>query len=96
MSKGVRTLEYFEPELLLGDRLDAGMTQGELARRSGIPPSNISHWESGIHIPSRKQYRKVIKVLDKAEDESPSDWIWRRYNPTWSMQHEDDWQYPDD
>lgn len=88
-------LHSFDPQLFHGDRLDAGLTLMELSRRSRVNRVALWRWEQGVVTPSRKKYELVQRVLAKAEDECPPDWIWRRYNPTWSLQHEDDWLEPD-
>jgi len=41
-----------------------GMSQAELARRSGIGQSTLSQWESGEHKPRFEQLKKVLDALE--------------------------------
>lgn len=45
-------------------RGELGWTQEELAERIGIPPSAISHWESGRRKPSYDNLRLIIEVME--------------------------------
>lgn len=49
-------------DLLKEARLRAGLTQEELARRSGRPQSTIARWESGGVRPSLESLREVIRA----------------------------------
>ena len=44
-------------------RADAGLTQGELAERSGIAVPHISRLEKGTHLPSVSTLKKVSDAL---------------------------------
>lgn len=44
-------------------RMNAHLTQEELAEMSGLSPSYIGHLESGKHSPSRKTLEKLAEVL---------------------------------
>ena len=41
----------------------AGLTQAELADRSGIPQSHISRIENAVHSPSRKTLERIAEAL---------------------------------
>jgi DNA-binding XRE family transcriptional regulator len=45
-------------------RAAAGLTQGQLAEKSGLPQSHISRLENGQHSPSRATMEKIAKALD--------------------------------
>ena len=49
-------------DLLREARLRAGLTQTELARRVGKPPSVISRWERGVVQPSLETLRSLIRA----------------------------------
>jgi transcriptional regulator with XRE-family HTH domain len=49
-------------DLLREARLRAGLTQAELARRSGRPQSTIARWESGRVEPSLESLRETIRA----------------------------------
>jgi transcriptional regulator with XRE-family HTH domain len=51
-------------EQLLKIREFRGLSQSELARRSGVGGATISQWESGKHRPRSDQLKKVLDVLD--------------------------------
>lgn len=58
-------------------RKERGMTQAELARRAGIPRSNITRFESGTYNPSLEMLVKIAAALNMklqinlAEEQSP-------------------------
>ena len=41
-----------------------GMTQGQLARLSGIKRQHLSDWERGVHEPRPRSLRRIAQVLD--------------------------------
>ena len=45
-------------------RVGMGLTQSELAARSGIPQSHVSRIENGVHSPSRKTLEKLAAALE--------------------------------
>jgi len=45
-------------------RLAAGLTQGELAEKSGIAPPNVSRLEAGTHLPSVTTLKRVADALE--------------------------------
>lgn len=63
--------EYVLGELLKGFRIRAGMTQAELAARSGISRTTISNWERSEFAPDRREdVLKLAEVLELAEAEA--------------------------
>lgn len=76
---GPRTISNFDPAAFRGDRLDAGLSMSELARRAGVSHSILADWEAGKHRPTPWNYRRVLAVLLDAEEQAPPDWIWRRH-----------------
>ena len=57
------------PETKLGARLrelrvDAGLSQWDLARKLGTQPNRISNWELGNHEPKLPQLRRIAEALD--------------------------------
>ncbi len=50
-------------ELLKKARLDAGLTQSELAERTGLKQPNIVRLEKGEHDPGLEMLAKVVKGL---------------------------------
>ena len=45
-------------------RTEKGLTQGELAERSGIPQSHVSRIENAVHSPSRKTLERLAAALE--------------------------------
>ncbi len=45
-------------------RKDKGLTQAELARRAGIPRTNITRFESGTYNPSLEMMVRLASALD--------------------------------
>jgi len=58
-------LEYDIKKQLIMARADQGITQEELARRTGIRQSNISRLESGNYNPSLAFLKKVAAGLGR-------------------------------
>jgi transcriptional regulator with XRE-family HTH domain len=56
------------PERLRAAREYRGITQGELAERSGLQPSAISHFETGARKPSFDNLRLLADTLDVTTD----------------------------
>jgi DNA-binding XRE family transcriptional regulator len=55
------------------ERENAGLTQDELAKRTGLPQSHISRLETGKHSPSRATIEKIAAALGKSlSDFDPS------------------------
>lgn len=44
-------------------REEAGLTQGQLAEKSGLPQSHISRLENSVHSPSRSTLEKIANAL---------------------------------
>lgn len=63
-----------QPSSLFRERLRAardqlrGMSQAELARATGLPPSSIAHFEGGSRKPSFDNLRKLATALDVTTD----------------------------
>ena len=58
---------------VFSDRLRAareyrGLTQGELAKRTGLQPSAVSHFETGVRKPSFDNLRLLADKLDVTTD----------------------------
>jgi DNA-binding XRE family transcriptional regulator len=54
-------------------RSEAGLTQAEMAERSGLPQSHISRLENGRHSPSRATLEKIAAALGRpVSDFDPS------------------------
>jgi len=54
-------------ERLRQARLDAGLTQSQLVRRSGIPKPTISRYENGHVMPSLATLARLAAALELAE-----------------------------
>jgi len=50
-------------------RRQSGMTQQELAEKSGLPQSHISRLEKGVHSPSYKTMERIANVFGVKHDE---------------------------
>lgn len=53
----------FVSERIREARSEAGLTQDELAEKSGLPQSHISRLESGKHSPTAKTLEKIAEAL---------------------------------
>lgn len=62
-----RVRERF-PDKLRAVRQLHGLSQAELARRSGFQPSAVSHFEQGRRAPSIQNLERLADVLDVAVD----------------------------
>jgi transcriptional regulator with XRE-family HTH domain len=49
--------------MLQGYRLKAGITQAELARRSGLPLRSIQNWEAGHRNPRPEALLRLARVV---------------------------------
>ncbi|AKX95755.1 transcriptional regulator [Moorella thermoacetica] len=56
-------LAYQVARAVIKLRLDYGLTQEELAQKTGVPQSVISRLESGRHLPSLRSLEKISKKL---------------------------------
>ena len=56
------------PERLRTAREHCGLSQGDLAKRSGLQPSAISHFETGTRKPSFDNLRLLADTLDVTTD----------------------------
>ncbi|MBI1393904.1 MAG: helix-turn-helix domain-containing protein [Alphaproteobacteria bacterium] len=66
-------IEKQTPSEMFKERLKAardlrGLSQGELAERSGLPPSSIGHFETGSRKPSFDTLRKLANALEVTTD----------------------------
>jgi transcriptional regulator with XRE-family HTH domain len=50
-------------------RLRAGMSRAALARKVGVTPGAIGHWEAGIRIPNPALLYKLAEVLGASLEE---------------------------
>lgn len=53
----------FDPAQFRADRLEAGLTVPELARRAGVGRETVAAWERGETLPSRRLFPRVLDVL---------------------------------
>ena len=58
-------LEFQIQAALMQARIDADMTQAELAKKSGVRQSNISRIESGAVIPRLDTLEKLAQAMGK-------------------------------
>lgn len=58
-------LDFQIQAALMKARIDAGMTQAELAKKSGVRQSNISRIESGAVIPRLDTLEKLAQAMGK-------------------------------
>jgi ribosome-binding protein aMBF1 (putative translation factor) len=57
--------KYSEPGVMLkGARIKEGLSQSALARKLGIPPSNISEMESGKRPIGKNMAQRLSKILN--------------------------------
>jgi DNA-binding XRE family transcriptional regulator len=54
----------FVSEKIRSRRTHAGLTQAELAKKTGLPQSHISRLETGAHSPSRVTLAKIAAALE--------------------------------
>jgi DNA-binding XRE family transcriptional regulator len=69
----VPAAEYARASLarkLIRDRRRAGLTQIELARRSGIRAETLCRIEKGKSLPDTATFQRIHRALEKAERES--------------------------
>ncbi|NLX13420.1 MAG: helix-turn-helix transcriptional regulator [Phycisphaerales bacterium] len=62
-------MEYARASLarkIIGDRLDAGLSQKELAKRAGISVENLCRIETGKHTPNVATVTKIDRALKQA------------------------------
>lgn len=67
MSESSRTGDIF-PARLRAAREKRDISQDELAKRSGLQPSAISHFETGTRKPSFDNLRRLADALDVTTD----------------------------
>jgi len=60
---GLRKWITYVSRRIVEKRSAAGITQAELAKKSGLPQSHISRLESGKHSPSRATLEKIATAL---------------------------------
>ena len=53
---------------LKGTREEKGLTQADLAEKTGLPPSSISHFENGPRKPSFDNLRRLAAALSVTTD----------------------------
>ena len=64
-SPGLRKWVDFVAARIRELRLQAGLTQAQLAKRSGLPQSHVSRLEGGKHSPSRVTLEKLAAALGR-------------------------------
>jgi transcriptional regulator with XRE-family HTH domain len=62
---GLNSWIAFVSRRITDERQAAGLTQAQLAEKSGLPQSHISRLESGKHSPSRATIEKIAAALGK-------------------------------
>jgi transcriptional regulator with XRE-family HTH domain len=67
MPKSTKPSDIF-PERLLAAREKRGLSQGDLAKRSGLQASAISHFETGTRKPSFDNLRRLADALHVTTD----------------------------
>jgi len=66
MGKSIQTKEYaYFVERLRKARLDAGLTQGQVAKKIGRPQSHISNIESGQQRVDVIELKRFAKIYNK-------------------------------
>ena len=50
-------------------RLEAGLTQAQLAKKLNVDQTAVSRWESGETKPLKKHHKKLAKVLGCSVEE---------------------------
>lgn len=56
---------------MIRDRVEAGLTQRELAKRAGVRPETICRIETGRHTPSVATIEKIDRALKRAKRRKP-------------------------
>jgi len=56
---------------IIRDRVEAGLTQRELAKRAGVRPETLCRIETGRHTPSVATIEKIDRALKRAKHRSP-------------------------
>ena len=67
MTKSTGANDLFS-ERLRAARTQRGLSQGGLAKRAGLQPSAVSHFETGLRKPSYENLRRVADALDVTTD----------------------------
>lgn len=49
---------------LIGARLDAGLTQRQMAERLGVKQPALARWEAGVNMPTLETLFRVAKALN--------------------------------
>lgn len=62
---GLQKWKDYASERIRTLRTQAGLTQGELAAKSGLPQSHISRLENGVHSPNRMTLEKIASALEQ-------------------------------
>lgn len=66
-------------EAILAARNYRGLSQHQLARKSGISRGSIAHWETGLHAPSCAMLQRLAVALRCAFVVSSGGWCWAVY-----------------
>lgn len=65
LAHGLKSWISFVSRRITDERQAAGLTQAQLAEKSGLPQSHISRLESGKHSPSRATIEKIAIALGR-------------------------------
>lgn len=58
-----------KPITIKGARVDAGLTQVDIARRLGVTVSAVSRWETGDTEMSASQFSKFCELVGRSRDD---------------------------
>jgi DNA-binding XRE family transcriptional regulator len=75
--RGVRVMTNFRKVFssnLKRLRENRGLTQADLAKRTGLNPAAISHFETGQRLPSLGNYKKLLEALRIPLDTLMDNW----------------------
>lgn len=65
-------MKWVNGRYLVSIRRGLGMTQADLAKRLGVAQATVSRWESGLHEPTREQWKTILDLAKPSEH--ASDW----------------------
>ena len=58
-----------KPITIRGARVDAGLTQVDIARKMGVTVSAVSRWETGDTEMSASQFSKFCEIVGRSRDD---------------------------
>ena len=50
-------------------RVDAGLTQVDVAKTMGVSPATVNQWENGKQTPRVEQFREYCRIVGRPESE---------------------------